>query len=1089
MTRRGLIENRLFDTEEHGSRKKPSRINLEHAKRIRGCFRLLRGNPRETAARLWRIGAVAVAALVIASPVHGQVKPNAKWHSIRTEHFYVHFTPELEVVARRTAASAETAYVKLSAHLSPPNGAIDLVVADNVDFSNGSATPFPSNRIVIYANPPVDEGALRFTDDPIELVVTHELTHIFHLDRSGGIWRVLRRFFGRVPWYFPNAYQPSWLVEGLAVYYESLLTGSGRLVGTEHRMIARTAAGSRELPRIDQLSLARPHFPYGYSAYAYGSLFVDYLARTHGDSAVRKFVGSSSRLLIPVYLNWPARRAFRTTFTAAYRRWSDSLLLAPSSASPSIAGWRDLTMHGAYAAEPRWISDSRLVYDGTSGRESYGAYRLTLRPDSGLRSPSDSGLRSPVSGLRSVVSRQRLARRHTRSPNSPLPDGSLLYSQLEYSSLYELRSDLYVDRADGGGTRRLTRGARLSLPDARRDGLVVAMQTVPGGTRLAIVSMDGKHITPITTGDSDEQWTEPRWSPDGLHIAAIRWMRGGTSSVVVVDSAGRIEQTVLSERAVNSTPSWSGDGRHVYFSSDRTGIANLYRMEFCAVGADSMGGATPVLERVSDTQTGLFEPQLSLDGRHLVAVMFRADGYHIGLTPTDSLRPVAAERIDSITPREPRRVTSHESPVTSYSPLRSLLPRYWLPFSESALDSNSARLGAYTSGEDLVGRHSYQALFYVPTDNSGITGSFYYRNARLGQPVLDLVASQDRENFLCLLDASQQNRCVGLLRRRIRDASLAFTLNRLRVRSSSYLSLGTGVEARDYSTSPESLLARVDSLYLHTFYFPRVALSMGWSNVQYPLLAISPEDGLSLATTARWRWRRDRPALSVSTIDTQDYKTGAASVVVAASAFKSIPLPGFAHHVVAVRGAAGYVESRNSSYLEVGGISGGTLDLFPGYSLGEGRRTFPVRGFPAAAMIGMRAYSASAEYRAPLALPGRGLGLLPFFLDRASVSFFGDLGTAWCPGIYPSRPAPGYSLCTRGDYDLGRTTLLSSPPAIYLEPYTIGSVGAELNLSAAAWGWDHPFRYRLGIAAPVMGQNLLAGVSARTAYFAVGTSF
>ncbi|HSC14459.1 MAG TPA: hypothetical protein VLI71_05040, partial [Gammaproteobacteria bacterium] len=96
--------------------------------------------------------------------------------------------------------------MKLSAHLTPPKGIIDLVVADNVDFSNGSATPFPSNRIVIYARPPVNDDALRFADDPIRLIVTHELTHVFQLDRSNGLWSLLRRVFGRYPYYFPNAY-------------------------------------------------------------------------------------------------------------------------------------------------------------------------------------------------------------------------------------------------------------------------------------------------------------------------------------------------------------------------------------------------------------------------------------------------------------------------------------------------------------------------------------------------------------------------------------------------------------------------------------------------------------------------------------------------------------------------------------------------------------------------------------------------------------------------------------------------------------------------------------------------------------------
>ena len=98
---------------------------------------------------------------------------------------------------------------------------IDVVLSDDVDFSNGSATPYPTNRIVIYANPPVSESALRYTNDWGQLVITHELTHIFHLDRTRGIWSLGQHVFGRAAALFPNFYNPSWLTEGLAVYEES----------------------------------------------------------------------------------------------------------------------------------------------------------------------------------------------------------------------------------------------------------------------------------------------------------------------------------------------------------------------------------------------------------------------------------------------------------------------------------------------------------------------------------------------------------------------------------------------------------------------------------------------------------------------------------------------------------------------------------------------------------------------------------------------------------------------------------------------------------------------------------------------------
>ena len=134
--------------------------------------------------------------------------PNLAWRTLHTRHFYVHFNPPLESLARRVAGDAERAYEQLARELHPPRGMIDITISDDVDQSNGSATSFPTNRIVIYANPPVSNSALRFTNDWAQLVVTHELTHIFHLDRSRGVWGLAQRVFGRAAALFPNSYSP-----------------------------------------------------------------------------------------------------------------------------------------------------------------------------------------------------------------------------------------------------------------------------------------------------------------------------------------------------------------------------------------------------------------------------------------------------------------------------------------------------------------------------------------------------------------------------------------------------------------------------------------------------------------------------------------------------------------------------------------------------------------------------------------------------------------------------------------------------------------------------------------------------------------
>ncbi|HEX5581580.1 MAG TPA: hypothetical protein VFX39_08395, partial [Gemmatimonadaceae bacterium] len=450
------------------------------------------------AARIVAICAVALGAAGV--PAGAQVVPNAEWRTIGTEHFRVHFTPELEPLARRTAANAERAWAQLAAELPPPRGTVDIVVTDGADLSNGYATPFPTNRIVVYAYPPVDNPSLRFYDDWNTIVVTHELVHIFHLDRTRGWWRLAQHVFGRSPFLFPNQYVPAWVTEGIAVHYESRLTGSGRVAGTFHRTLATDAARAGTLPAPSQVSLASSRFPGGEAAYAYGGLFIDYLSRTRGDSTIARFVNQVAGAPVPFLLGRSSRRAFGVPFDRAWREWRDSLA-AEAPDVPAHGAFAGLTDGVWQAQGPRWLGDSLVVAGLNTGREMPGAYAVALDGR-----------------------RHRIGRRNDASVNEPLAGGALLYAQPDFVSPYEIRDDLYVMR--DGRERRLTHGARLSRPDARADGEIVAVQALPGTTRLVRVSADGERIEPITGASLDSSWTEPRWSPDGSRIAAVRWREG-----------------------------------------------------------------------------------------------------------------------------------------------------------------------------------------------------------------------------------------------------------------------------------------------------------------------------------------------------------------------------------------------------------------------------------------------------------------------------------------------------------------------------------------------------------------------------------
>src|SRR6478735_8463129 len=90
--------------------------------------------------RMW-LWLVAAFVMLAASTEGAGAQPAAYRHyrTLETPHFRVVVARGLEGEGRVAAAVAETAYAKLSAALTPPRGRIDLLVSDDVDYSNGYA--------------------------------------------------------------------------------------------------------------------------------------------------------------------------------------------------------------------------------------------------------------------------------------------------------------------------------------------------------------------------------------------------------------------------------------------------------------------------------------------------------------------------------------------------------------------------------------------------------------------------------------------------------------------------------------------------------------------------------------------------------------------------------------------------------------------------------------------------------------------------------------------------------------------------------------------------------------------------------------
>ena len=121
------------------------------------------------------------------------------------------------------------------------------------------------------------------------MLITHEYTHVLQLDMdNGGYGGVFRTLFGRSPFSFPNAFQPEWLIEGLATYEETAQTSGGRGRSAGADMVLRMATLEGQVP-VPQPDDGFPDtWPSGNVPYLFGASFTQYIADKYGrDKACR----------------------------------------------------------------------------------------------------------------------------------------------------------------------------------------------------------------------------------------------------------------------------------------------------------------------------------------------------------------------------------------------------------------------------------------------------------------------------------------------------------------------------------------------------------------------------------------------------------------------------------------------------------------------------------------------------------------------------------------------------------------------------------------------------------------------------------
>ncbi|MFQ5585986.1 MAG: BamA/TamA family outer membrane protein [Thermodesulfobacteriota bacterium] len=865
----------------------------------------------------------------------------------------------MKEVGDKAAHIAEDIHMNLSSDFQwSPREKTHIVLIDNTDFANAFATVLPYNIMYIQVVPPMADMTIGEHDDWLRLVITHEYAHILTMDPVRGYSKVMRNIFGKpVPGFDllsfltfiiatpPNVLLPSWWLEGMATWAETEHTGRGRGRSTIYETILRMAVLEDNIPGVDQLNGEAPYWPDGRIPYILGLRLKKHIREKYGEESLGQLNTVHSGRF-PYFLNGVPARLLGKNYVALYRKMIDDLrseqlekiaLLQETPLTP----FKTLNNDGEMLTNPTYSPDGNLL--AMNRRDPHMHEAIVIVDKEGRekkiirRRPSDHAVTWGSGGE------------------------SVCYAQAEVNNGFNLYQDIYCYDLKKNRQRRVTKGLRAKAPDMSPDGRsVVFVKNERTTQKLALLKMDDeKQPVEIITDYEGVRISTPRWSRDGKSIVfSVKESQGRTSLQLYNLNRQSIE-VLFKDDFNNLYPVWSPDNRFIIFTSDRTGVFNLFAYSL----------SERKTYQITHVLGGAFQPDISRDGKTIVFSSYYSRGFMIATmeynpeTWKEDAGPAigpywqASKRAAYDRPPSP-----YASPPSAYSSLRSLMPRFWLP--TIGIDHEGVTLGLFTAGQDVLAYNTFilQASYGIESNKPYFDLLYYYDRhyptlffEGFIRPILysDFF---DKDDYY----EKQQGFTVGV------SLPLNYVESRYR--------LIFGYQLKDQKSLSELTDGKFDGIEIFEGRRDHLFLGLNFSNaLRYPF-SISREEGRNISLLYR------------------NYSKGFGSdkesveYIASYDEYMSLSFLGKSqrHSVLflALKGAISGGERIKQQAFQLGGSS--ILDA-----------EFPLRGFPSKFEIGKYIATTTVEYRSPIRYLFKGRNTKPFFFDRLHGALFMDAGNVW----------------------------------------------------------------------------------------------
>ena len=570
-----------------------------------------------------------------------------EWQVLKTEHFDVHYYPEMQELAEHGAYFAEEVYKELENKFNYSlNHRVPLIFySSNLHFKQTNTFPgfipdgvggfyeFLKGRVVIPANGDIH----RF-----RRVIRHELVHVFTFMKA---FRILKEY--RLP---ISRNLPLWFTEGIAEYW------SGE-PDYQHEMIVRDAIFSNYLVPLESMYRIRG----SYLMYKQGEAICRFISEEYGEEKLLRLIDNSwqskdFRKVMEITLHQDFEE-----IAAAWDVWlKDQYLPVLENAVPPALSTQPIALRG-FSSKPSFYQfkdgTRKVFYIGN--RTGYtNLYEREL-----------DSLYTPIGKEVELVKGERGGRFEAfhffESRTSVSRQGKLAFVTKSGESNSIHIYDLEKDELEG--SLQFRNLVAIYSPTWSPSGNEIAFSSITksGYNDLYIFDLKTEKLERLTDDIYDER--NPSWSPDGRHIAfsSDRTTSGerGSYNLFLLNLEDRGISYVTHGDHHDFSPHWSPDGNYLLYTSARKdstgkyGAQDIWAIDLGLVGDDNYGfpevastsmmpsfnlaepSLLPVREarRLTNITTAAYDPVWTNDD-NLIFSSFERMGFTIrSLTDVDSL--------------------------------------------------------------------------------------------------------------------------------------------------------------------------------------------------------------------------------------------------------------------------------------------------------------------------------------------------------------------------------------------------------------------------------------------------------------------